>query len=471
MLRFSWWVIGAFNILILAYFVTLNLVYLGNSILAFGALRRQARKLKIVHIDDLVTSAGALPVTVLIPSFNEEANGVEVVRATLAMKYADFEVLLVNDGSTDGTLKALIGAFDMVPASRMRTSQIPTRQVRGIYHSRKDRRFWLVDKENGGKPDALNAGLNHCQTPLYCAIDSDTLLERDALTRLTRPFLEDQTTIASGGIVRIANGCVIEDGVLKEVRMPRSLLARLQVLEYLRAFLSGRMAWEVLDATLIISGALGLFRRDRVVEAGAYNVESIGEDMELVVRLHRFCHEKGIPYRLTYVPDPVAWTECPEDLWTLGRQRDRWQRGLMDSLARHRTMLFNPNYGKVGMLAFPYFYFLEMLGPVVELCGYLTFTFTIMFGESSTLYLFAFGMVAVVLGIALSMASIVLEELSFRRYPRILDLLHLFALAVIENLGYRQLATYWRFRGIFSALLRRKSWGRMERKGLAMGTS
>jgi cellulose synthase/poly-beta-1,6-N-acetylglucosamine synthase-like glycosyltransferase len=238
-----------------------------------------------------------------------------------------------------------------------------------------------------------------------------------------------------------------------------------QVLEYLRSFLSGRMGWDAMDATLIISGAFGMFQRGVVSEAGGYATDTVGEDMELVVRLHRFCREQGRPYRVAFVPDPVAWTECPESLRVLGRQRDRWQRGLVESLFRHRAMLLNPRYGVVGLVAFPYFFFLEVFGPIIEGLGYLTFIAAVLLGRASTPYVLAFLAVAFAFGIALSFAAVALEELSFRRYPRVGDLLRLLGVAITESVGYRQLSTYWRLRGMWSKLRGATAWGAMDRKG------
>ncbi len=462
------WVV---NLVVVASFVVLNAFYLTTSFFAFRALRRSARRLKILDTEELLTSAGAPPITLVAPAYNEEATCVEAARSLLTLRYPEFEILVVNDGSRDRTFERLRDAFDLVAAPRAPTGAIPTRPVRGTWRSRVHPNLWVVDKENGGKSDALNVGLNHCRTPLFCAMDADSLLERDALVRVVRPFLEDRTTIAVGGIIRIINGCTVERGEVKRVRLPRAALPRFQVLEYLRAFLAGRMGWAALDATLIISGAFGLFRRAIVVEAGGFATDTVGEDMELVVRLHRWCRERRIPYRITFVPDPVAWTECPDTLRVLGRQRDRWQRGLTEVLTRHRRMLFNPRYGRVGLLAYPYFFVLEMLGPAVEVAGYAAFLLLVALGHASLRYSLAFLAVAVLLGITISLAAVGLEELSFRRYPRLRDLLQLFWLGVVENVGYRQLSSYWRVHGMFSALRRKKGWGAMTRRGFAAGTT
>ena len=463
----EWLVFSGFATLVIVYFTVLNACYLFTSLVAFRALRRYARRIKTLDLEDLLTSAGAPPITVIAPAHNEAATCVEATRSLLTLNYREYEILVVNDGSTDATLQTLADAFALEPAPRAATAPLPTQPVLGTYHSRRYPNLWVLDKENGGKADALNAGLNFCRTPLFCAIDADSLLERDALTRIVRPFLEDITTVAAGGIIRIVNGCRVASGAVTEVRLPTTWLARFQVLEYLRAFLAGRMGWSALNATLIISGAFGLFRRSLVVEVGGYATDTVGEDMELVVRLHRHCRERGIPYRIEFVPDPVAWTECPESLRVLGRQRDRWQRGLTEVLLRHRHMLLNPRYGLIGMLAYPYFFFLEMFGAAIEMAGYAAFILALVLGRANGPYVVAFLMVAVLLGIALSVAAVGLEELTFRRYPRMKDLLALFGLAVIEGFGYRQLSTFWRARGLLSALRGKKSWGEMTRKGFA----
>ncbi len=465
----AWRLLDTFNGLVLGYFVVLNGVYLVTSVFAFAALRRYARRLKTLDMDDLLASGAAPPITLIAPAYNEEATCVEATRSLLALHYPEFEILVVNDGSRDATLARMTEAFDLVPAPRMRTSEIPSKPIRGIYRSRRHRNLIVIDKENGGKADTLNAGLAYSRTPLFCAMDADSLLEPDALLRVARPFLEDARTVAVGGIIRIVNGCTVENGVVTRVRLPANRLARFQVLEYLRAFLSGRMGWAALDATLIISGAFGLFRRSVVVDAGGFATDTVGEDMELVVRLHRHCREKKIPYRVTFVPDPVAWTECPESLAVLGRQRDRWQRGLSEVLMRHKRMMFNPRYGRIGLLAYPYFFFLEMLGPIIEMAGYVTFVLAVVLGHANAPYVLAFLLVAFALGISLSLAAVALEELSFHRYPGVRSLMALFGLAVAESVGYHQLSTYWRFRGMISAVRGKKGWGAMTRRGFGQG--
>lgn len=450
----------------LVYLFLLNTTYLLISLLSFRALRKYSRRLKSFSVAHLLGNfGGAPPITVIVPSYNEEETCVESIRSLLNLHYPDFEVLVVNDGSSDQTLARLIEAYDMELMPRMPLSDLKTAPVRGVYKSQLNPHLWLIDKANGGKADALNCGIDFCQTPLFSAIDADSLLEEDALLRVVRPFLENANTVASGGIVRIANGCEVKNGVVTRVSLPSSFVARFQVLEYLRAFLAGRMGWSELGGTFVISGAFGLFRRSIVVEIGGFDTSTVGEDMELIVRLHRHCREAKQPYDIAYIPDPVAWTQCPEDLKTLSKQRDRWQRGLMEALFKHKRMFFNPRYGKVGMLAYPYYFLLEMLGPFIEIAGYVSVVITLLMGMVSPTFMLAFFLVAFIYGGIISIFSLVLEELTFRRYQRLGDLFGLILTGLLESFGYRQLLSWWRFRGMMRRLfMGRTEWGEMTRK-------
>jgi cellulose synthase/poly-beta-1,6-N-acetylglucosamine synthase-like glycosyltransferase len=415
-------------------------------------------RLKITKSDDQLLMKSAPPVTLLTPAFNESENCITSIQSLLKIQYPDMRILFINDGSTDDTLEKMIDTFQMEKAFLPQTSNLETKPVKEIYRSKTHPDLWLIDKENGKKADALNVGINYCQTPLFCAIDNDSMLEQDSIARVVIPFIEDTRTVVSGGIIRIANDCTFENGHITKVDIPKNLLAKFQVMEYLRAFYSGRLAWDILNASLIISGAFGLFRHSVVVAAGGYLHKTIGEDMELIVRLHKYCADNKIPYKIRFIPDPIAWTEGPETLKTLGRQRDRWQRGLLDSILTHINMLFKPRYGAVGLLAMPYFFIYEMIGPLIEIMGYLIFFFLIIIGYATWTYVLAFLLVAVILGVCLSVFSIILEELSFHRYPKFRHLLQLIAVAIIENIGYRQLNSWWRIKGTWSFMKKKQNW-------------
>lgn len=464
-------VLNVFNYIILGYFLLLGLVYLVTSLLAFKRLRQYSYRMDAYPDSSLLATGFLPPITILAPAYNEEATCVESTKSLLALEYPDYEVLVINDGSKDRTFDCMRTAFELKEAFRMPTASIPTANVRGIYQSARIPNLWLIDKDNGGKADSLNTGINFTECPLFCAVDADSLLEKPALTRIVRPYLENSDTVAVGGIIRIVNGSTVEAGKVTNIDMPTNLWAKFQVLEYFRAFLAGRMGWEAFNATFIISGAFGLFHRQTVVAAGGYSTkrngfETVGEDIELVVRLHRFCLDRKRPYRISYVPDPVAWTECPETLKVLHRQRSRWQRGLLEATTRHAGMLFNPRYGRIGFLAFPYFMLLEGFGPVLEFLAYVYFVYLLFFmPPGSMVFVTTFFLVAFALGMALSFLAISLEEISFKRYPRLRHLFELFFLSFLETFGYRQLNAWWRIHGVYTFLRGKKEWGKMERKG------
>ncbi len=444
-----------------------NLVYLIQLLLAAGALAARPA----------IPESGALwrryaeaspPIALLAPAYNEAFTIVQSVRSLLSLRYPSFEVIVINDGSRDATLQVLIDAYELKPAQRHYEQALDHQPIRGVYTAAHQPRLIVVDKENGGKADALNAGINISRAPIFCSMDADSLLEPDALLRAVQPFVEEpERTVAVGGTVRIANGCLIRDGQVLEVRPPRNLLALLQTVEYLRAFLMARLAWSRINTLTIISGAFGLFRRARVIEAGGYTRGTVGEDMELVVKLHRLMRDQDRPYRIGFVPEPVCWTEAPEDIRVLGRQRARWHRGALETFERHWDVMFRPRYGRLGPVGFGYIFLVDVLGPVVELLGYLLIPAFWALGLLSLDYLLAFLAITFTFGVVISVGALALEESELRRFPRARHLLLLTAAAVLENFGYRQLNNLWRLRGLWQYLRRSQSWGAMTRKGFS----
>jgi cellulose synthase/poly-beta-1,6-N-acetylglucosamine synthase-like glycosyltransferase len=459
--------ITAWDLMVLVYFIAGNTLYLAFSCVAFVKLREHRRRWTPRRLEAILRSPATPGISVIAPAHNEEATIRESLRSLLLLHYPQFEVIVVNDGSKDGTLAAMIDGFDLVRAPVGYTEPVATRPVNGVYRSLLNPDLVVIDKQNGGKADAINAGINAARYPLVCVIDADSLLEELALARAALPFIEDPSTVAAGGIVRIANGCRIESGAVTQVGMPMSWLARFQTVEYLRAFLAGRVAMSAMNALLIISGAFGIFRRDVLIEVGGFRQDTIGEDMEIVTRLHRHCKATGRPYRVVFQPDPVCWTEVPESKRSLAAQRNRWQRGTMQVLSYHRAMMLRPRYGAIGMLALPYFFLFEALAPILELSGYAITLVALAFGLIDWRFAQLLFVAAVLYGTLISLASVMLEEVSFRRYPRVLDLLQLVFLGVLENFGYRQLTMWWRVRGIIDFLRNRQGWGTMTRKGFA----
>ena len=455
--------------LFLAYYVGHSGGYLVLNVLALTAIRRNVNSRAL---DNLLQTHSGLepPVSVLIPAYNEALTICASVRSVLQLEYPEFEIVVINDGSTDATLETLCREFDMQPSPQTYWRRIDAKPVRAIYRSRTHANLVLLDKANGGKANALNAGINAARFPLFCGVDADSILERSGLSRVLTPFLEDPNTVAAGGIVRLANGCEVRDGFLERIGLPRHPLALVQTLEYLRAFLFGRLGWAPLNAVLIISGAFGVFRKDAVIEVGGYRTDTVGEDMELVTRLHRRCRSMGRPYRIEFVPDPICWTEAPETLKELRRQRQRWQRGMGDSLAMNRELAFSRRGGTAGWLAFPFMVIFEWASPAIEVSAYAFMLFAFVFGAISGPALAAFMLLATGLGILLSVTALLLEELSFHVYTRPGELTRLALAAVLENFGYRQMVAVWRFIALIESFAgKRQRWREMTRAAGHLG--
>ena len=463
----------AFNAFVIAYMLAMGVNQLVLTCFGWREISEYVKRRSLRDYATIAKSELSLPVSIVIPAYNEEEVILESVRSLLGSHYGAFEVVVVNDGSKDGTLAVLRDEYQLVEDRRVPRAQLETKPIVGSYRSLRDERLIVIDKENGGgRADAMNAGLRYARYPLFLAVDADTLLDVDALPRLVREFQVRPETVGLGGIVRIANGSTVEAGHVTEARTPRQLLVNLQIVEYLRAFLVGRTGWSRIGAVLIVSGAFGIFRREDVIAVGGYDPDSFAEDAELVLRLHKYCRERRRRYRIGFIADPVCWTEAPDSLATLQSQRNRWQRGLLQMLWQYRGMVGHRRYGSVGMFAMPYFVAFEALGPVIEVSGYAVITLSLVFGWLSTLMAVAFFGVAVALGIAFSLGALLVEERAFQRYRRWRCFGRLVLAAGIENLGYRQWyalvrthATWMQLRG------RPLHWGEMTRAGFATAKS
>lgn len=461
------------NYFVLLYFLFVNTVYTLLIVVSFFSIKNYMKKRQMTDLKKMFRQADFLkPISILAPAYNEEQTVVENIRSLLGLNYPQFEIILINDGSKDKTLELVKDIYQLKPSPRANPGFLDTQSIRQIYISEQYPNLIVVDKENGGKADALNAGINVSRYPLITAIDTDSLLEKNVLMQMVRPFLERPETVAVGGVIRIVNGCEARDGSIEKVALPKKLLPLFQIVEYFRAFLFGRVGWEAMNMLLVISGAFGMFDKHAVIEAGGYRSDTVGEDMELITRLHRTKLEKKEKYHVGFVPEPVCWTEAPETIKVLSRQRNRWHRGLIETILMNRQMLFNPKYGRVGMIAFPFALFVEGFGAIVEFVGFITFLISFYLGTVDTLFAIAFLSVAVLLGIVISTSALLVEELTFRRYPGLKMVLVLFLIGILENFGYRQLYTWWRFKASFEFLRGKKStWGEMTRTGFSKPTS
>ncbi len=449
----------------IGYFALLNLSYiLLNLIGAVSIIRRQPT----YHLSRLPLDYGRFEpaISVLVPAYNEEQTIISALQSVLQLEYHNYEVVVINDGSRDQTLQVLIEHFEMRRLPMSGEGALETQTVRGIYGCDTYPFLRVVDKANGGKADALNAGMNRAKYALICCLDADSILQRDSLRDVIQPFLDDPYTVCSGGTVRVANGSRIADGFLQSVGLSRHPLALFQTVEYLRAFLFGREGWSPFNALLIVSGAFGVFDKSVVIEAGGYRTRTIGEDMELTVRLHEHLIRKKQRYRIRFMAEPVCWTEAPEDLRTLRNQRVRWQRGLLESLSSNVSLCFSPRGGLVSWLAFPFFLFFEALGPLIEVLAYGYMVPGILLGIVPLKLFLWFTAASIGLGMSMSISALLLEEICFHVYPRTRQVLVLVVFAFLENLGYRQLNSWWRLVGLYQWLTGQKqSWGVMKRKG------
>ena len=462
-------VVTGVNWTVLVYVVSLDLAMLA---LVVAGARRVAANQRWAGAEghaELFASPLTPAVSVLVPAHDEEAGVLDTLAAAFASRYPAFEVVLVDDGSTDRTFALVAERYRLVEVAPRPTAGVEVLgEVLSVHRATTGDPLTVVRKTSVGlRSDALNAALNHARHPLVCMVDADSLLETEALLQVARPFVEDPLrVVGAGGVIRTVNGSRTDRGAVLEPRLSRSWLVRIQAVEYLRSFLLGRTGWADAGALLIISGAFGLFRRDLVVEIGGLDARSLAEDAELVISLREHLVREGRPHRFVFVPEPVCWTEVPETLAVLGRQRRRWSHGLAQLLWKHRRMIGNPRHGTFGVLALPFFLLFELLGPVVEVLGLVSLATAAAFGMVDARTALVVGAFALAVGALLSTTAVAVEEFTFHRYRTGRDLLALMVAGVLENVGYRQAHAWFRLQGLAHALLRRTpAWTAMPRTG------
>ena len=456
--------------LFLIYGSIISAGYLFTAIYSIIEIRDYKRRNNFEDDIALLQSLNLPAISILAPAFNEGLNIVENVRSLLTINYPSFEIVIINDGSSDNSMELLFAEYDLEKKDILYHNFVKTKDIKGIYKSKNKafKNLTVVDKENGGKADALNTGINICQNSVICCIDVDCILENDAMLKLIKPFLNNgNKVIASGGVIRVANSCVIEDGRIIEVKLPDSFVARVQVIEYFRAFLMGRMAWSRVDGLLLISGAFGMFDKQIVIEAGGYNTNTVGEDMELLVRMRRMMQERNVPYTVGFVPDPLCWTEVPQTWKVLQRQRNRWTRGTAETLWIHKKMMFNPKYKILGMLSTPFWFFFEWLAPLIEFVGILFFIVLFILGQVSWQVFLTFFLAVYSFAILFSVTALFFEEYSFQQYKKPSYIFRLIGTAMVEPLIYHPVIMWSAVMGNFDLLRGKNSWGVMSRAGLS----
>lgn len=458
-----------FNYFILFFATSVMISYLVLAIISAVSLKSYLRRNRFVNYDALLSLTSSPKVSLIAPAYNEGLTIKENVNSLLAINYNNYDVIVVNDGSKDNSIAILTEAFELIVADKQYNPIIPTKNVKAIYVSKNPSyaKLIVVDKENGGKADALNTGINISNNPYVVCIDVDCIMDQHVLLKLMKPFMEqsDKRVIATGGVVRIANSCVIKSGKLIEVNAPDNFLARIQVLEYLRAFILGRMAWAKMDGLLLISGAFGMFDREIVIKSGGYNPKTVGEDMELVVRMRRYMIENKLKYTVQYIPDPLCWTEAPESFKILRKQRSRWTRGTMETLWMHRKMLFNPKYKILGMLSFPYWLQYEYLAPLIEFTGILITLLFVCFGILSVTYFILLFIFVYSFALMFSMLALYAEEVTFSRYSTVRDLRKLGFISLLEPIIFHPFTVYASIKGNWEKIKGSHGWGDMTRTG------
>ncbi|WP_299215085.1 glycosyltransferase [uncultured Dokdonia sp.] len=455
----------------LVYGIALFICYFFLILFAIAAIHKNKKRSLFLNENDMKGAIDLPSISLIAPAYNEGKSIIINVYSLLSIQYPYYELIIVNDGSKDDSLQQLIAEFKLEIAPFYQSDQhIQHATVIGIYKSTdpKYKHLTIINKQNGGRADALNCGIAYAKTNLVLCTDADCIIEQDALLKMVRPYLEelDKEIIACGGAIGIANDSIIENGILKELKIPKSILARIQVVEYIRAFLLGRMAWHHIDGLMLVSGAFGLYPRSRVLEVGGFDKNTVGEDLELCIRLRSHMEQLREPYEVVYIPETLCWTEAPSTRKVYITQRDRWARGLWETIKKHRQLFFNPKYRTMGMLFFPYWVFFELGAPIVEFLGLICLIVLTVFGLINWPVAIALFVVVYLIGCIFSTAAILLYTVNFKHYAKGSMVIKLLLAAYLESFISHPIMLYAEIKGYFKKIFGIKStWGTMTRKG------
>ena len=422
--------------------------------------KKQQDKLKNTLMKDYF-----IPVSIIVPAYNEEVTVVETVKSLLSLDYNLYEIIVVDDGSKDTTSKKLIEAFDMQPIRRPIQRKIACQPEEFVYETAMQKvPLTLIRKKNGGKADSLNMGINACRYPYFICMDADSVLQHDSLSKIVRPLLENENVVAVGGVVRPCNGAELERGRVKKYKLPSNILACMQVLEYDRSFLASRILFDKFNGSLIISGAFGLFKKDTVIAAGGYDHSTMGEDMELVVKLHEYCVLNDIPYCIKYATDAICWSQAPERLRDLCKQRKRWHLGLFQSMWKHRIMLFNPKFGAVGIISYFYFLIYELLSPFIEIFGVASMIIAFAVDLINVPFMLLFFLIYAIFGCVLTLTAFFARTQTIDLEISVGDVAKAVLLCFFEICVLRFVLAFVRATAFVGYKKKKLNWGRIERK-------
>lgn len=462
--------VGFFEYGIFIYCMFILSSYVVISLLSTKEVMKYMKRRSILEHDTLISSPYQPSISIIAPAYNESVTIVDNIRSLLSLHYSALTIIIVNDGSKDETLQMAIDNYDLYPTDEEYPMVIKTKPIRGVYRSRKKAfsKLIVVDKENGGKADAINVGTNVCATEYFACIDVDCIIDQDAFLRLVEPIMKGgkKKVGAVGGIVWLTNDADIKSGKVMKIRAPKSYIARIQVVEYFRAFLLGRPAWAGSNGMLLISGAFGIFDRETVLKVGGYDHSTVGEDMELIMRMHKYYRENKIDYEIAYIPDPLCWTEAPSDFEILGKQRNRWTRGTIECLKFHKEMFMNSTYGILGYISYPYWLLAEWMAPYIEAGGLLFFLIIAVLGLANWPFFFALLLLVYAFSICISIYAILIQEITYAKYESVDDLIQLIKTALLEPIKYHPKTVTWSIKGNYDHFTgNNKGWGEMTRKG------
>jgi len=478
---------------IFVYGILILSAYALLAFLSFSAINRFRKKEQYTDYKKLNSSSLAPGISIIAPAFNEGITIIQNVRSLLTLNYTNFEVIIINDGSTDDTLEKLIAEYDLEQVDFAYDEKIKSKRVRRIFKSRNIayEKLMVIDKENGkSKADASNAGINAASFDYFVCTDVDCILEKDTLIKLIQPMLAEENrkitevgepcpqcgyihikedtkrVIATGATLRIANSSDIEEEELIRMRPPRSLFPRFQEMEYIRAYVLGKMGWSKINCVPNVSGGLGLFDKEIAIKAGGYDALSFGEDMDLVTRMCAYMKDNKQKYAIRYIPSTLCWTEGPSTLKIFGRQRTRWGRGLIQIMSIHRKILFNPAYGKLGLVVFPYNFLFEFLAPIIEFLGIIYYIYIIITGRINTTDALLLLLFVYLYSIMITLIAVYWDQIVNKSYKTWKEVVGLSLMAFLEPIIYHPLIVFFALKGYFFFITGRKhSWGNMQRRG------
>lgn len=458
-------IIILFNNAIILYSIIILTVFFITTISAGVTMSRKFKESKAnFHIFDII-SDDSMPVSILLPAYNEEKVIIDSIFSLTALDDKRIEIIVINDGSTDNTLQKVIDTFEMNETYKSFAKVIKCQDILNIYEGKvRGISLVLVNKKNGGKADALNAGINISKYPLFIAMDSDCVIKKDALGKIIKPFLLDKRTIAVGGNVKISNNLKIEAGEAVKENELKGFFLIFQTLEYLRVFLVSRVAWNNINTNLIISGAFGIFKKSKVITVGGYRTDTVGEDMELVMRLNRYHIENRIDYKIQYVPDAYCFTQVPTNFKDFKNQRIRWHVGLMQSLYRHKSVILNPRYRIMGLIGTSYYTFFELFSSIIEIVGYAAIFLAVIFGLFNPWIFLLLISSIFVYSFTVTYSASIVEEYTLSKKKTLREKLILIIFSLFEPLLYRQMCNIIRIYAMIKYNKFKNKWNKVERK-------